>query len=71
MSLDPHLSCLAEGERSALQSVVTNRRNPQNGELGGSTALRWEALLTPKNRFAPHMCYHVKFYRSASNGVSK
>ena len=61
----------AERGRSALKCVSIDRGEPQNwGILGLRPSLGWVMAHPIKTNPLP-MCYHVKFGRSASNGVHK
>jgi len=52
-----------------LKGVDINKGEPPNWRVLMFRLLGKAAWLTPKNKPPPHICYHVKFGRSASKGV--
>ena len=64
------MCCIAESDRPALKGADVKRRTPNIGNAaGGSVPLVRGHGWPHKNKHPPHMCYRVKFGRSASKGV--
>jgi len=64
----------AQFGRSSLKSVVIDREPQKLGSADSSPKWRrrWRGRdWPPKNKPSPHMCHHVKFRSSASNGVRR